>query len=226
MKKSRHTLLAAVRSATLLTEQATAGVIPSSVAVAKVDKVGKSIAARQSKLRSFLDTRRVNARVSEKARDLTQLLDQCQLQLVALSNQLRRSKKGIAFDTAPNYLGTPREFGADLPKSQAAAHPTHLDGSSAEIVRPYMHIVFQHGPRTEVGTNGCQIEDVLNAVIDHLEQFESGPLGCEENRTALSHLHLAVSSLIERRARRENQGVLGTMDPHESSSIPAPAATS
>ena len=36
-----------------------------------------------------------------------------------------------------------------------------LDGSEGFVCKPYIHIVFQHGPVPEVGINGCRIEMLL-----------------------------------------------------------------
>lgn len=92
----------------------------------------------------------------------------------------------------------------------------HLDGSGAVIDRKFIHIVFQHGGSPDlVGPNGCRIEDVISALQDKLLDFQGRDLACEENATALYHLDLAREALMNRRRRREIQGVLGQQSPHQ-----------
>ena len=91
----------------------------------------------------------------------------------------------------------------------------HLDGGEAEVERPYIHIVFQHGGSpADVGTNGCRLEDVIEVVQEKLLDFQGRELACEENATALYHLDLAREALILRRRRRESQGLLGERKAH------------
>lgn len=89
-----------------------------------------------------------------------------------------------------------------------------LDGSAAHIKTEYMDIVFQHGAPDEVGINGCRIEDVIDQLIKRLLDFQGRSLACEENAEALNHLELASEALVKRRRRREQQGVIGTREPH------------
>lgn len=92
----------------------------------------------------------------------------------------------------------------------------HMDGSDAVVEKPFMRIVFQHGNPTEVGVNGCRVEDVIEVVIQKLLDFQGRDLACEENRIALEHLVDAQETLVARRRRREEQGVIATENPHES----------
>ena len=92
----------------------------------------------------------------------------------------------------------------------------HIDGSEAKINRQYIDIVFQHGHPQEVGVNGCRIEDVIDALVDKLLDFQGRDLACEENATALYHLDLAREALMLRRRRREQQGVVGSAQTHAS----------
>ena len=91
-----------------------------------------------------------------------------------------------------------------------------LDGSEGFVCKPYIHIVFQHGPVPEVGINGCRIEDVIEVIQERLLDHQGRGLACEENATALFHLEAAREALLSRRSRRESQGVLNTPEPHES----------
>ena len=90
-----------------------------------------------------------------------------------------------------------------------------LDGSEALIVRPFIHIVFQHGHPNEVGINGCRIEDVIDVAVDRLLDFQGRNLACEENAEALEHLYLAREAMTKRKRRREEQNVLNTQKAHE-----------
>ena len=92
----------------------------------------------------------------------------------------------------------------------------HIDGSEAQINIKHINIQFQHGHPTETGINGCRIEDVIDALVDKLLDFQGRDLACEENATALYHLDLAREALILRRRRREQQGVLGSLQTHQS----------
>jgi hypothetical protein len=93
-----------------------------------------------------------------------------------------------------------------------------LDGSDALAVRPFVQIVFQHGDPREVGINGCRVEDVIDVAEDRLLDFQGRNLGCDENAEALEHLFLAREALLRRRRIREKQGVVNSLQRHESSS--------
>lgn len=91
----------------------------------------------------------------------------------------------------------------------------HIDGSEALLETEHVRIKLQHGLPSEVGVNGCRIEDVLDLLVNKLLDFQGRDLACEENATALYHLDLAREALIARRRKREQQGVLGTAKPHK-----------
>mgnify|MGYP000928132585 CR=1 FL=1 len=92
----------------------------------------------------------------------------------------------------------------------------HLDGSEAVVETEFIKIHFQHGSPMTEGVNGCRIEDVLDIIVDKLLNFQGRDLACEENATALYHLDLAREALLLRRRRRDQQGVIGTNELHES----------
>jgi hypothetical protein len=92
----------------------------------------------------------------------------------------------------------------------------HIDGSEAQISTKYINITFQHGHPGDVGVNGCRVEDVIDVLVDKILNFQGRDLACEENATALYHLDLAREALLLRRRRREQQGVLGTLQKHQS----------
>lgn len=87
-------------------------------------------------------------------------------------------------------------------------------GGGDVVESPYIRVVYQSGIPTEVGVNGCRIEDVIEVAVDKLERFQSGPLACEENAEAIRFLKLARQSLSERIQRRREQGVWNTMSAH------------
>ncbi|HWD37462.1 MAG TPA: hypothetical protein VG944_01320 [Fimbriimonas sp.] len=94
--------------------------------------------------------------------------------------------------------------------------PTLSRNGAGEVVeRPFIRVVFQSGFPKDVGINGCRVEDVVQLVIDRLEEYQQGPLECEENSQALQGLYFAVQAMEDRRRRREEQGVLNTMSRHE-----------
>lgn len=90
-----------------------------------------------------------------------------------------------------------------------------MDGSDALVIRPFIQIVFQHGHPTEVGVNGCRIEDIIDVAVDRLLDFQGRNLACEENAEALEHLYLAREALLKRKRRREEQRVVNTQLPHK-----------
>jgi hypothetical protein len=92
----------------------------------------------------------------------------------------------------------------------------HMDGSEARVQRPFIDVVFQHGHPNEVGVNGCRIEDLIDVAVEQLLAFQGRDLSCTENSEALEHLSLAREALLQRRRRREQQGVLWTQKPHQS----------
>ena len=90
--------------------------------------------------------------------------------------------------------------------------------SGGDLVEmPFIRVVYQNGLPTEVGVNGCRIEDVIRVAVDKLEAYQCGPLACEENAEALRYLKLARQSLAHRIQRRKDQGVWNTMAPHADS---------
>lgn len=82
------------------------------------------------------------------------------------------------------------------------------------IEAPYVRVVFQRGFPSDVGINGCRVDDVIRVAIDKLESYQLGELACEENAEALRYLKLARQTMAARIQRRKEQGVLNTMCPH------------
>ena len=96
------------------------------------------------------------------------------------------------------------------------AVPTPNQGHHGDAVESeFIKVVFQRGLPREVGLNGCRIEDVIDVALGKLNQFQNGPLACEENAEAVRYLKLAKQSLLQRTQRRQEQGVLNTMTRHE-----------
>jgi hypothetical protein len=81
--------------------------------------------------------------------------------------------------------------------------------------RPFIKVVYQNGFPRDVGVNGCRVEDVILAALDRLQQYQDGPLACEENRAAIQFLSAARQALDDRIHRRQEQGVLNTFIRHE-----------
>ncbi len=92
----------------------------------------------------------------------------------------------------------------------------YLSSSDGNPDVQILHIKFQVGPIKEVGVNGCQIEDVIDVLVERLEAFQRGPLKCAENKMALNMLLGAKGWLHERTVLRQAQGVEGTAMRHES----------
>ena len=84
------------------------------------------------------------------------------------------------------------------------------------LERPYLSVVFQRGSVDQAGTNGCRIEDVIDAVVDKLREYQSGSLACDENEETMDFLELAKLAQLRRRKLRQDQGVFNTQSPHDS----------
>lgn len=91
-----------------------------------------------------------------------------------------------------------------------------LDGSDGLITKPFIHISFQRGAVSDIGVNGCRIEDVIEVLQNRLLDHQGRNLSCDENADALYHLEMAREALVLRRRRREEQGVFDTRQRHVS----------
>lgn len=103
---------------------------------------------------------------------------------------------------------------AMLKDSKVTAQAAASGGELLET--EFIAVVFQKGFPSQVGINGCRIEDVIDLAVHRLELYQQGALACEENDTAIRHLRGATDALRERIRRRQEQGVLNTMSAHES----------
>lgn len=72
-----------------------------------------------------------------------------------------------------------------------------------------MTIRWQQGP---IGGrfNGASVEVVIRAAVMRLDEFQRGPMRCQENADALAHLHGALAALDARTRDRYARGVMGT----------------
>lgn len=95
-------------------------------------------------------------------------------------------------------------------------HYEAVEGGDPAHDHSFGYIAFQCGPISEVGVNGGTIEDVVEVVIARLEGFQQGPSNCVENSQAIRFFQQALNSLAQRTRRRQEQGVEGTSQPHES----------
>jgi hypothetical protein len=94
---------------------------------------------------------------------------------------------------------------------------TNVPAAVGDLVeRPFIRLTWQKGIPSKTGVNGCRVEDVLDVAVEKLRTYQEGPLACEENAEALRSLLQAVTALQSRRQRRQEQGVLNTMEAHES----------
>lgn len=75
-------------------------------------------------------------------------------------------------------------------------------------------ISWQNGPlgrgENRKEPNGAFVEDVLDAVIQRIEFYQSSKFACEENLDALDSLYEAATSLDRRTKDREARSVEGT----------------
>ncbi len=77
----------------------------------------------------------------------------------------------------------------------------------------FNHLIFQQGPRKEVGINGITLDDVVAVAIDHIEGWQATPFACEQNDAILGHLNAILDLCNDRHADREARGVKGTSNP-------------
>ncbi len=89
-------------------------------------------------------------------------------------------------------------------------------GGGEVVETDFISVVFQKGFPAAVGINGCRVEDVLELAMDRLEEYQQGPLACAENEAAVENIRTALAALEARIRRRQEQGVLNTMNRHES----------
>lgn len=69
----------------------------------------------------------------------------------------------------------------------------------------YMNIKFQEGAIDEVGVNGCQVEDVIDILIEKLKSYQNGQFHSMENSIAINNLLCANYALHCRRERVESK---------------------
>lgn len=81
----------------------------------------------------------------------------------------------------------------------------------------WLRLIFQSGPVDSVyGMNGVTIESLLAVCKHRLEGFQSGPLACTENQTALDSIDIALNALRQRTIKRIAQNVAGQDINHNS----------
>lgn len=89
------------------------------------------------------------------------------------------------------------------------------DFHTVEILPDFINIKFQDGVRDlSERANGCQIEDVIDVLVDRLESFQKGSMPCRENALAITKLEEARLWLGERSRKRIQQGVEGSNIKH------------
>lgn len=81
-------------------------------------------------------------------------------------------------------------------------------------------ITWQNGPLGRGDErqlpNGAFVETLIAIAKDRLEWYQTesdGRFACQENADAMQHLHMALSILNQRTARREVEGTEGTHTP-------------
>ncbi len=82
----------------------------------------------------------------------------------------------------------------------------------SKIVDRFIQIQWQDGTVPEHGVNGAQIEDVIGAVIEHLEVLDA-QWPSLENQQTLRHLWSAIDNQRKRTARRVAAGIEGMERP-------------
>ena len=83
---------------------------------------------------------------------------------------------------------------------------SHFDGKTTAVG---IDITWHQGPIVPNGLNGARVDGVIRAAMARLEEYQAGPLRCDENRRALECLNAALACLDERTRERNQRGVLG-----------------
>lgn len=76
--------------------------------------------------------------------------------------------------------------------------------------RSRVALIFQNGPIPEMGVNGVTQEVLLSIVADRLRCFQAGKFANKYNEDALTHIELALESLLARTKERMEREVEGT----------------
>ena len=78
-----------------------------------------------------------------------------------------------------------------------------------------MAIVWQNGPLgtgdARIPPNGAFVEDVIQAVVQRIEYYNSSKFSCRANSLAITHLQEALHWLQHRTRDREVRGIEGTL---------------
>lgn len=101
------------------------------------------------------------------------------------------------------YVDTTNNLDGSMPNDYAFTE------ANAEIQNLFGRIQFQNGPIKETGVNGCQIDDVLQILINRMRYFQCGEYACRENEVALKYLELSAQQLNLRTRNRKARGVEG-----------------
>lgn len=111
--------------------------------------------------------------------------------------------------------GTPSRARRTLSECNRAGKLKWWTPATGEDLLQVIDIRFQAGPLTQVGANGCQIEDVIDVLVERLQGFQRGPFRCRENEMAIVKLQEARLWLSFRNWIRQAQGVEGKTLPHD-----------
>lgn len=89
-----------------------------------------------------------------------------------------------------------------------------VDDLSGSVEGNGIKINWQNGPlglgAKRILPNGAFVEGVIQAVIQRLQFFQLSKFNCEENKTAILNLQLALQALNQRTSSRQSRSVEGT----------------
>lgn len=104
------------------------------------------------------------------------------------------------------------------------SYRNHMDANNrpagGDVFGMGISINWQAGPLGGNPPNGAFVEDVLQAVRNRLDFYQTaagGQFACSENQFAIDHIDNALHWLRDRTLRRRVAGVEGTHQPHEAS---------
>jgi hypothetical protein len=102
--------------------------------------------------------------------------------------------------------------------SDAGLAPLIKPGTSDSDLKVYAFpgggsLTFQNGAM-ELGRNGATTEEVLDALIEHINFFQRGKYACRENALIITKLEEAKHWALHRKQLREPQNVKGREAAH------------
>jgi len=124
------------------------------------------------------------------------------------------SKRSFPFIDTPTVIsgGMFRKWGSEGRSVSVIGGDDEKDTKQVqpfiEVGEDYVTFRLQHGPVTETGVNGCQVDDILTFVLGTIQVFNK-KFSCRENALAITKLEECLHWLEERTRDRQRRAVEG-----------------